>query len=149
MNKDENKILIHMADDDEDDRLMFQEALEEARLSNEMSFSVDGQDLLDYLRREGKYQDLEGKRLPDLILLDLNMPRVDGHQALKEIKSDPKLRRIPIVILTTSSAEKDILSTYDIGANSFISKPVSFEGLVEVIKSVTNYWFNVVRLPED
>ena len=147
MAKNNEDIHIHMAEDDEDDRLMFKEAMEEARVSNKITFSVDGQDLVEFLRREGKYEGLTDP-LPDLILLDLNMPRKDGREALQEIKSDPALRRIPIVILTTSKAEEDIHSTYDVGANSFISKPVSFEGLVDAIKSMTNYWIDIVKLPE-
>ena len=140
-------ILILMADDDEDDRLMAKEALDEARLINEMDFVEDGEDLMDYLYRRGKYEELKGKPLPGLILLDLNMPRKDGREALKEIKADRRLQLIPIVVLTTSRAEEDVLRTYDLGVSSFITKPVTFEGLVEVMKNLAKYWFDIVTLP--
>ncbi len=139
-------ITILMADDDEDDRLMAEEAMQEARLLNELHFVNDGVELMEYLCYQGKYNRENAPR-PDLILLDLNMPRKDGREALKEIKDDPELRQIPIVVLTTSKADEDIYRTYDLGVNSYITKPVSFEGLVEVMKSLTNYWFNIVRLP--
>ena len=140
-------ILILMADDDEDDRLMAKEALDEARLINEMDFVEDGEELMDYLYRRGKYEERKGKPLPGLILLDLNMPRKDGRQALKEIKADRKLQIIPIVVLTTSKAEEDVLKTYDLGVNSFITKPVTFEGLVDIMKNLAKYWFDIVTLP--
>ena len=104
---------------------------------------------MDYLHRDGKYESLKHKHLPDLILLDLNMPRKDGREALKEIKADPGLRRIPVVILTTSKEEADILKTYDLGANSFIKKPVTFESLVEVVRTLAKYWFQIVQLSPD
>ena len=140
-------ITILMADDDEDDRLMVKEALEEARLGNALNFVEDGEELMDYLHRRGKYSGPDEKPYPGLILLDLNMPRKDGREALKEIKSDPALRKIPIVVLTTSKAEEDIFRTYDLGVNSFITKPVSFEGLVHVMKTLSRYWFEIVKLP--
>ncbi len=142
------RITILMADDDPDDRLLLEDALEEVHLSNQFAFVEDGVELMDYLHRRDKYSDLVGTPLPGLILLDLNMPRKDGRQALKEIKADPGLRRIPIVILTTSKAEEDILRTYDLGANSFIVKPVTFDKLVEIIRQLSNYWFEIVRLPD-
>ena len=140
-------ITILMADDDADDRLMAQEALEEARLANELSCVEDGEELLDYLERRGKYTALSQTPLPGLILLDLNMPKKDGREALQEIKANPALRRIPIVVMTTSKAEEDILRTYDLGVNSFIVKPVAFESLVEVMKALGRYWFEIVELP--
>lgn len=140
-------VTILMADDDEDDRLMTKDALEESRLHNELRFVEDGEKLMDYLRRQGEYADAEKAPRPGLILLDLNMPRKDGREALKEIKADPELRRIPIIVLTTSKAEEDILRTYDLGVNSFITKPVSFQGLVEVMKSLALYWLEIVELP--
>jgi CheY-like chemotaxis protein len=136
-----------MADDDPDDRLMAQEAFEEARLVNELHFVNDGEELLDYLYRRGKYAARSPAQEPGLILLDLNMPKKDGRQALKEIKEDPALRHIPIVVLTTSRAEEDILRTYDLGVSSFITKPVTFAGLVELVQSLTRYWFEIVTLP--
>lgn len=140
-------VIILMADDDEDDRLMTKDALEESRLHNELRFVEDGEELMDYLRRQGEYADAEKAPRPGLILLDLNMPRKDGREALKEIKADPELKRIPIIVLTTSKAEEDILRTYDLGVNSFIIKPVSFQGLVEVMKSLALYWLEIVELP--
>ncbi len=142
-------ITILLADDDEDDRELTREALQDSRLANEMRFAVDGQDLLDYLRRRGGYADtsVDAPR-PDLILLDLNMPRKDGREALAEIKADPALRRIPVVVLTTSKAEADVMRSYDLGCNSFITKPVTFGGLVEVLRTWTRYWFEIVALPE-
>ena len=141
------RITILMADDDPDDRLLVQDAFEEIRLANPLVFVTDGIELMDYLHRRGGYTDLAGTPLPGLILLDLNMPKKDGREALKEIKSDPVLRTIPIVVLTTSSAEEDILRTYDLGTNSFIVKPVTFDKLVEIIRKVTQYWLEIVRLP--
>jgi CheY-like chemotaxis protein len=138
---------ILMADDDADDRLMTQEAFEEARLVNELHFVEDGEALLDYLYRRGPYAGRSAAQDPGLILLDLNMPKKDGREALKEIKEDPALRHIPIVVLTTSKAEEDILRTYDLGVSSFITKPVTFAGLVELVQALTRYWFEIVILP--
>jgi CheY-like chemotaxis protein len=149
MSKIPKPITILLADDDEDDRMLTQEALVECRLANEVDFVVDGEELMDYLYRRGRYQYLANSPLPGLILLDLNMPRKDGREALKEIKADPNLRRIPVVVLTTSKAEEDILRTYELGVNSFIIKPVTFESLVEVIKVLAKYWFEIVELPAD
>lgn len=138
---------ILMAEDDEDDRLLAQDAFEESCLANPLFFVEDGEELLDYLYHRGRYADREKFPLPGLMLLDLNMPRKDGREALKEIKSDANLRHIPIVILTTSKAEEDILRSYSLGVNSFIVKPVTFEQLVEVIKYIGHYWFEIVALP--
>ena len=140
-------IKILMADDDADDRFMAQEALDEAKLKNELFFVQDGEELMDFLLHRGRYGDPQSSPRPGLILLDLNMPRKSGREALQEIKSHPELRRIPIVVLTTSKAEEDILKTYDLGVNSFITKPVSFDGLVEVMKTISKYWFEIVILP--
>lgn len=148
MSKRSDPIAILMADDDLDDQMLAREALVEARLANDLYFVKDGQDLLDYLHNTGKYAEQPVPR-PGLILLDLNMPKKDGRQALKEIKEDANLRRIPIVVLTTSDAEEDILRTYELGVNSYIKKPVTFEGLVEVMKSLGKYWFEIVELPKD
>jgi len=138
-------ITIVIADDDADDRYLAKEALEESRLANVLHFVEDGEELLDYLHHRGKYAELNGH--PGLILLDLNMPRMDGREALREIKSDKRLRQIPIVILTTSKSEEDIIRSYRLGVNSFITKPVSFEGLVEVMRTLRKYWFEIVELP--
>lgn len=142
-------ITILLADDDADDRMLTRDALDESRLANDLRFVEDGEQLLDYLYRRGPYADPETSPRPGLILLDLNMPRKDGREALKELKSDPELRHIPVVVLTTSKAEADIYRTYDLGVNSFISKPVTFEGLVDVMKTIGRYWFEIVELPPD
>lgn len=134
-----------MADDDPDDRLLVQEAFKENRLINNLETVEDGEQLMDFLHRRGKFADIT--ITPGLILLDLNMPRKSGLEALKEIKSDEKLRRLPVVILTTSKAEEDILRSYDLGVNSFIVKPVTFDSLVELIKDLDKYWFQIVELP--
>lgn len=136
-----------MADDDAEDRLLVQEAMEESCLLNQLKFVVDGEELCDYLKNQGKYTDKKKYPNPGLILLDLNMPRMDGREALKEIKSDPYLRSIPIVVLTTSKAEEDILRTYDLGVNSFITKPVTFSALVDIMQTLGKYWFDIVKLP--
>lgn len=140
-------ITILMADDDEDDRLLASEALSESRLANALHFVRDGEELMDYLYRRGQYVLESDSPRPGLILLDLNMPKKDGREALKEIKADSNLRQIPVVVLTTSMAEEDIYRTYDLGANSFIAKPVTFDSLVEVIKTIGRYWFEIVELP--
>lgn len=146
---DKNQIIILMADDDDDDYLLTKKALKKSKLLNKLCRVKDGEELLDYLKVRGKY---EGKAdecvRPGVILLDLNMPRVDGRQALKEIKSDPKLRDIPVVIFTTSKAEEDIYRSYKLGVNSFITKPVTFESLIEVMKALGKYWFEIVELPK-
>ena len=140
-------VTILMADDDMDDREFARTAMQESRLMNELRFVEDGEELLDYLLRRGRYTDPKESPRPGLILLDLNMPRKDGREALREIKSDPTLRQIPVVVLTTSKAEEDILRSYDLGANCFISKPVTFDGLVEVVKVLDKHWFQIVELP--
>ena len=146
--KDERRpITILLADDDEDDRKLAQEALVESRLANDLHTVEDGEELMDYLLRRGKYAALADSPRPGLILLDLNMPKKDGREALREIKADPSLRQIPVVVLTTSKAEEDIYRTYDLGANSFITKPVMFESLVRVMRDLGTYWFEIVELP--
>ncbi|MBW7886480.1 MAG: response regulator [Caldilineaceae bacterium] len=147
MGKLVQSITILIAEDDPDDQLLTREALEENKLGNDLFFVSDGQELLDYLAQRGRFADPVIAPRPDLILLDLNMPRLDGREALARIKSDPIMRRIPIVVLTTSKAEEDILRTYDLGVNSFIVKPVTFESLVSVIRTLTQYWFSIVQLP--
>jgi CheY-like chemotaxis protein len=146
--KDQHKpIDILLADDDEEDRLLTCEALTESRLSNNIYCVTDGEDLMDYLRHQGKYAPPARAPRPGLILLDLNMPKKDGREALLEIKADPNLRQIPIVVLTTSVTDEDIMRSYDSGASSFISKPVTFEGMVELMKGLGRYWFEIVGLP--
>ena len=142
-------ITILMADDDADDRLMTKEAFEESRLANDLRFVEDGEELMDYLRRRGKYADPAASPRPGLILLDLNMPKKDGREALAEIKADPDLKRIRVVIITTSKAEEDILRTYDLSAASYISKPVTFEALVDVVRTLGKYWLEIVELPDN
>jgi CheY-like chemotaxis protein len=138
-----------LADDDPDDRLLVADALEESDWAADLRSVEDGEELMDYLRRRGKYADRDEWPLPSLILLDLQMPRKTGHQALKEIKDDPQLLRIPVVILTTSRAQEDVARSYDLGVNSFISKPASFAALVDTMENLARYWFELVTLPPE
>ncbi len=149
MKKHGEPITILMADDDADDRRLTRDALEESRLANDLRFVENGEELLDYLRHQGKYKDAEGAPRPGLILLDLNMPRKDGRTALKEMKADPDLRQIPVTVLTTSKADEDIFRSYDLGVNSYIVKPVTFEALVDILQTLEKYWFEIVELPPD
>lgn len=142
-------IRILVAEDDADDRMMIKDAFEESRLGNPVDFVEDGVQLMDYLNRQGTYGGLSDQPYPGFILLDLNMPRKDGRTALREIKASPILQRIPIVILTTSKAEEDIVRTYNLGVNSFICKPVTFDSLVEIVKTVGRYWIEIVALPPE
>lgn len=138
---------ILWADDDGDDRAMGKEALEESHLCQDLRFVEDGEELMEYLQHRGQYAEPAISPRPSLILLDLNMPRKDGREALQEIKSDPNLRQIPVVVMTTSKSEEDICRAYDLGVNSFIAKPVTYESLVEVMKTVSSYWAEIVELP--
>ncbi len=140
-------ITILMADDDDEDRMMTKKAWDNSRLANDLRFVEDGEELMEYLGRRGEYADPASSPRPGLILLDLNMPKMDGREALREIKSTPELRRIPIVVLTTPKAEEDIFRSYDLGANSFISKPVTFDRLVAIIQQIGTYWFELVETP--
>ena len=140
-------ITILMADDDDEDRMMTKKAWDNSRLANDLRFVEDGEELMEYLGRRGEYADPASSPRPGLILLDLNMPKMHGREALREIKSTPELRRIPIVALTTSKAEEDIFRSYDLGANSFISKPVTFDRLVAIIQQIGTYWFELVETP--
>ena len=142
-------ITILMADDDPDDRQMTKEAFAESHLANDLRFVHDGEELMDYLQRRGKYADPAKSPRPGLILLDLNMPKKDGREALREIKADPSLRKIRVVVLTTSKAEEDILRTYDLSAASYITKPVTFDGLLDVVQTLGKYWLEIVELPDD
>ncbi len=141
-------IVILMADDDADDRLLTREAFLENKLNNTLMFVNDGEELMDYLLQQGKFNSENAPR-PGLILLDLNMPKKDGREALAEIKQNPDLKRIPVVVLTTSKTDEDIFQSYDLGVNSFISKPVSFARLVEVTASLGEYWLQIVKLPTE
>ena len=147
MTNSRRPIVILLADDDADDRHLAREALAESRLINELHEVTDGEQLLDYLVRRGEYADPRSSPRPGLILLDLSMPRKDGREALAEIKSDPQLRQIPVIVMTTSSAEEDVCRSYDLGASSYVTKPVTFTGLVEVMRGIARYWFEIVELP--
>jgi CheY-like chemotaxis protein len=141
-------ITILVCDDDEDDRMLTQQALEDAKISNALRFVHDGEQLLDYLYQRGEFAgELGLAPRPGLILLDLNMPKMDGRDALKLIKEDSSIRDIPIVVLTTSSLDEDIIRSYQLGVNSFITKPVTFSGLVEAMNVLGRYWLEIVELP--
>lgn len=147
--KNIKKVTILIADDDDDDRLMTREAFEEVRILNEIFFVKDGVELIDYLFRKGKFEAPDNSPRPGLILLDLNMPRMDGLEALNIIKKDHYLRSIPVTIFTTSKAEEDIVRSYNLGVNCFITKPVTYTGLVEVVRQLNSFWFELVELPAD
>ncbi len=140
-------VVILVAEDDPDDRLLCEQALEESRVLNELHFVEDGEQLMHYLHREGPYAEPDAAPRPGLILLDLNMPKLDGREALQRIKADPALRRIPVVVMTTSKAEEDILRSYDLGANSYVTKPVTFERLVELMRAMGKFWIEFVEIP--
>ena len=140
-------VTILLADDSEDDRLMTRDALKESFVLNDLREVEDGEQLMDYLHRRGQYTDPSTSPRPGLILLDLNMPRKSGQEALAEIKRDPLLRRIPVIVLTTSEADEDIVRSYELGVSSFITKPVTFHGLVEVMKAFGKYWIEIVAIP--
>jgi CheY-like chemotaxis protein len=139
--------VVLMAEDDSDDRLLAQEAIKEAGMDCELRFVENGAELVDYLRRQNRFTAPANSPRPNLILLDLNMPRKDGREALMDIKADPELRKIPVVVFTTSKSDTDIAKIYELGANSFISKPTAFEALVKVMRAIGQYWFDVVLLP--
>lgn len=139
-------ITILIADDDPEDRMLAAEALKESRLANDVRFVEDGEELVDYLTYRGRFSNPDDAPRPGVILLDLNMPRKDGREALREIKENSELRRIPIIVLTTSKAEIDIYRSYDLGVNSFIVKPVTFDSLVEVMHVIGRYWFEIVEI---
>lgn len=147
MNANLKPVTILMADDDEDDRLLARDALNESSLANDFHCVADGVELLDYLARKGKFKDADSYPLPSLILLDLNMPRLDGRQTLAHLKADPSTRHIPVIIFTTSREEEDMLKGYELGAASYITKPVTFKLLVELMQSLSRYWLGFVKLP--
>ena len=144
--KNVKPINILMADDDADDRMLMKEALEINNPSSTMHFVEDGEELMHYLRKQGKFITLPTFK-PALILLDLNMPKIDGRDALKLIKADENLKRIPVVIYTTSKSEIDVTEIYNLGANSFICKPVRFDHLIDTARELGTYWFRTVTLP--
>lgn len=140
-------VTILLADDDVDDRDLTRDAMRRNRLGGELRWVEDGEELLDYLNHRGRYSDPEESPRPGIILLDLNMPRMDGREALREIKANPELRRIPIIVLSTSSADEDVLRSYELGANCFITKPSTFEQLVDVVRVLGEHWLEKARLP--
>jgi CheY-like chemotaxis protein len=149
MRDKKNPVTIVIAEDDEDDYILTRDAFAESRLINNLVWVHDGEELLDYLTRHGEYAAPESSPRPALILLDLNMPRMDGREALKRIKTDASLRSIPVVVLTTSRAEEDIVRSYDMGVNSFIQKPVSFSDFAKALSLLGAYWLEVVALPPE
>lgn len=148
MTLSDSSSVILLAEDDEDDYLITKMAFQKSQIRNPLHHVKNGEELMDYLRHNGRYAS-ENPPCPILILLDLNMPKMDGREALKAIKSDPKLKKIPVVILTTSKSEEDILLTYELGANSFIKKPTNFHDFLKILGSLTEYWLRVVKLPHE
>jgi CheY-like chemotaxis protein len=144
---DARPITILIADDDPEDRELAQRSLRAARLDNDLRFVCDGDDLMDYLQRRGRYTDPDSSPRPGLLLLDLQMPKRDGFACLRELRADPTLRSLPVVVLTTSSAEQDVFNSYDLGVNSYVTKPVTFAGLVSAMTAIADYWFRIVELP--
>lgn len=142
-----DRVVILIAEDDEDDFLLTRDAFREAGLETDLRWVRDGEELMDYLLRRGGFASAESSPRPVLILLDLNMPKKDGREALKEIKAHPELRRIPVLAMTTSNAKEDIQYTYGLGVNSFIRKPVGFNRFVDVVKVIDRYWLQIVKLP--
>lgn len=140
--------VILMAEDDPDDRLLARDAFAASTLSVDLRFVQDGVEVLEYLRRQGRYADPARSPRPDLLLLDLNLPRRNGHEVLADIKGDRDLRALPVVVLTTSMSEEDVARCYDLGANSYITKPPSFEALVAFADVIGKYWFGVVGHPD-
>lgn len=145
--KNQKTIHILIAEDDPDDRLLMKDGFRENNLANPLHFVKDGEELFEFLQNEGEYSDILKYPKPGIILLDLNMPRMDGREALKTIKSIPELKKIPVIVLTTSREEEDMFKTYDLGANSFIRKPVEFEAFLETIQALGKYWLEIVELP--
>ena len=146
MHRKPTSMTILIADDDTDDRLFMDRAFRQSGYTQIIQFVEDGEDLMNYLRREGRYNE-QNAPWPNLLILDLNMPRKNGFQALSEIKDDPKLRRLPVVVMSTSSADEDVLKTYNLGVNSFLTKPFNFNRLVEMVGALKTYWMDTVKLP--
>ena len=143
-NQTVKQIQILLVEDNEGDVVLVEEVFQEAKIRNMISIAEDGEEAMLFLNKEGKFSDAPR---PDIILLDLNLPRKDGREVLKEIKGDDDLKTIPVVVLTTSKAEEDILKSYDLHANSYITKPVDFDQFIRVIKSIEDFWLDVVKLP--
>ena len=141
---DGKAIEILLVEDNPGDARLAKEALRESKLRNNLNIVVDGVEAMDYLHKKGKYADAT---TPDLVLLDLNLPKKDGREVLAEVKADDKLKRIPVVILTTSTAEEDVLKTYDLHANCYISKPIDLDQFMKVVKSIEDFWTTIVKLP--
>ena len=140
---------ILLVEDDPGDQELTRRALEEDVVHTDLRIVNDGKEALDYLHREGAFSDPENSPRPDLILLDLNMPRVDGRQVLEQVREDPDISRIPVIALTTSDEEEDVLRSYDLGCKSFIKKPVEIDTFIETIRELQHYWFELVTLPMD
>ncbi len=149
MNNGSRAVNILIAEDDEDDYVLISDTLKEYRVANTINWVKDGEELMDYLLHQGEYSDPAKSPRPSLILLDLNMPRKDGREALREIKGNPRLRRIPVVVLTTSQSDEDIVRSYDLGVNSYVRKPMRFHDFVEEVKALGRYWFEIVELPRE
>lgn len=149
MNGSRKSLTVLVADDDDDDRGYIRRAWEKSRAANDLRFVEDGEELTEYLNHSGRYSDPASAPRPAVILLDLNMPKKDGREVLREIKADPELRRIPAIVLTTSKADEDICRSYDLGANSYITKPVTFGALVDVLQVLGKYWIEIVDLPPE
>jgi len=137
---------VLIADDDADDRMFLEQAMRQNGYTQAINFVEDGEQLMEYLRQQGRYNE-QNAPWPNLLILDLNMPRKNGFQALSEIKDDPKLRRLPVVVMTTSSTDEDVIKTYNLGVNSFVTKPFNFNRLVEMIGALKTYWMDTVKLP--
>ncbi|MCG6168743.1 response regulator [Leptospira sp. FAT2] len=145
--KNQNSIHILVAEDDPDDRLLMRDGFRENNLINPLHFVKDGEELFEFLQNKGEYSDIVKYPRPGIILLDLNMPKMDGREVLKTIKTIPEFKKIPVIVLTTSREEEDMLQTYDLGANSFIRKPVEFGAFMETIRTLGQYWLEIVELP--
>ncbi len=146
MHRKATAMTILIADDDADDRMFLEQAMRQNGYEQHIRFVEDGEELMDYLLQQGRYNE-QNAPWPNLLILDLNMPRKNGFQALSEIKDDPRLRRLPVVVMTTSSADEDVLKTYTLGVNSFVTKPFNFNRLVEIIGTLKTYWIDTVKLP--
>ena len=139
--------VILMADDDAEDCMLVRDAMQEAGLRHQLRFVSNGEELLEYLTRDAGYESPQSSPRPDLVLLDLAMPKKGGREALRELKSNPRLQRIPVVVLTTSTAPDDVDYSYLMGANSYVTKPVTFRAWVDLLTTISNYWFKIVELP--